>query len=123
MNKGELIAKEVAKLFKGECGPFGGRDPIVSGNELTLQSQSPEETYQFTDDGKVNFLYTDENISDLGQEAGMSEDEVIEFFSDFQNMDVLELLQGKTDLSWFMYLDENENYEQVISKIKNILAN
>lgn len=121
MNKGELITKEVAKLFKGECGPFGGEDPFYSENQLTLHSQSTPEVYEFSDDGKVTLLYNVDNISELAREAGMSKAEATEYLDEFEDMDIFELLEGKTDLSWFMYLDENKNYKKVIQNIQDIL--
>ena len=54
-DKGNQIAKIVASLFKGECGPFGGEDPKINGNTMILWSQAtPGDKYIFNDDGSID---------------------------------------------------------------------
>lgn len=54
-SKGVQIAKIVADLFKGECGPFAGEDPIINGNSICLYSQATAgDEYTFNDDGSID---------------------------------------------------------------------
>ena len=53
-NKGEMIAKVIAKEFEGKCGPFSEEDPKLEGNRVGLYSQNPTEWYTFNSDGSVD---------------------------------------------------------------------
>lgn len=121
MSKGELIAKEVSKLFKKECGPFGGEDPYLTGNQLTLHSQGSPEVYEFSDDGTVEFLYSPANVREFQADTGCDLGEAIDALDEYSDVPVLDLIEGKTDISWFMYLDSDPKFKSVVKKIKEIL--
>ena len=60
--KGYRIAKVIAKALEGQCGPFGGEDPYLYGNELVLHSQGDDEKWIFNDDGSVDSANDAEEI-------------------------------------------------------------
>ena len=110
MNKEELIANILADLIEesGGVGPFGGERPKVKGNHLFLQG--PAEEYVISCSGnkvKVSLLPTDDLISSILDDTGESEEDIQEMIvANYQNMDVEDLVRGKTDLSFWMYLDK-----------------
>lgn len=120
LSKGEQIAQVMAKAFKGHCGPFGGEDPYLDGNKLTLHSQGPNESWIFNDDGSVDSDETvDEfvataNLDDYGCET---EDELRDYFEEMSHFDSVRDLFN-SGLSWFMDVP-NEN--AILNKIDNIL--
>lgn len=117
--KGEKIAKVIAKALKGECGPFGGEDPKLQGNKLTLHSQGPDESWIFNDDGSVDSAESEEefvayaNPDDYGCE---SEEELREWFKEIEHFNTVDDLFN-SGLSWFMYIDDD-----VLDEIHEILA-
>ncbi len=112
MNKEELIANILADLIEesGGVGPFGGERPEVKGNHLFLQGQGPAEEYVISCSGnkvKVSLLPNDDLISSISDDTGESEEDIQEMIvANYQNIDVADLVRGKTDLSFWMYLDK-----------------
>ena len=127
-SKGEQIAKVFAEAFKGSVGPFGGEDPELDGNELTLTSQGADEIFRFNDDGSVDFVNVKEvaeywAIEDnLWQELEEDEYEPIqeeyaeEWSKNYSHFATVKDLLN-SDLSWFIELDE----EDILKKVDNIL--
>lgn len=119
--KGERIVKLLSKAFKGSCGDFGGKDPYVDGDEITLYSQIDRETYRFNDDGSVDNLTDFSDIIDnesAWDDYGIeSEDEAREYFESISHFDSVEDLFN-SGLSWFM---DVPNSEKLLREINNIL--
>ena len=102
-NLGNRLAQIVADLIyaNGGCGPFGGERPIVNDNVLSLYSQSGREKYKFNNDGTVSLILNKQLKEDLG----------LSYEADlkcYENIDVIDLIEGRTDLSWFMNLDKGK---------------
>ena len=120
--KGEEIAQLIAKAYKGRVGPFGGENPYLDGNEVTLYSQGGHETFRFNEDGSVDNLTDFEKIisdesrwDDYGLE---SEEEAREYFKEISHFDSVRDLFD-SGLSWFM---EVPNEEELLKKIDKILS-
>lgn len=127
-SKGEQIAKVFAEAFKGEVGPFGGEDPELHGNELTLSSQMPGEIYRFNDDGSVDFVNVEEVAEAWAKEdnawQNLSKEELEPIIEEYVNdwsenyghfATVKDLLYS--DLTWFNALD----FKDILSKVDAIL--
>lgn len=110
-NLGNRLAQIVADLVyaNGGCGPFGGERPIVNGNILTLHSQAGRENYKFNNDGTVSLIATKQQVLEYADELGISYNLALQDFEHYKNMDILDLVEGRTDLSWFMYLEEGRD--------------
>ena len=127
MRKGEQIAKLVAQGFKGRVGPFGGEDPYLDGNILTLTSQGPNSIYRFNDDGSVDdisFEDKDDNfiyrwLVDNGWDEEDIDDEVINDYRTHHFDSVQDLLDDIEYSTWFLYF-EDEN-PQLYNKICDLL--
>ena len=125
LSKGEQIARLVAKGMGGQSGPFGGNDPDLEGNELTLKSQGYPCTYRFNDDGSVD---------DISFE-GMDEDDITDLFMREYSIDDEEARDYAQNLithytsfedlcsgydSWFVYFEEeNPKLYKQICKLGN----
>ena len=118
-SNGEKIAKLFAKALKGECGPFGGEDPELNGNKLTLTSQGPDETWIFNDDGSVDMAEDEEefvshaNLDDYGCE---DEEELRDYYKEISHFDTIRDLLN-SGLGWFNYIDED-----ILKKVDDILG-
>ena len=117
MNKGEEIAKLVAEELKGQCGPTGGENPKLRGNKVGLYSQMPTEWYVFNDDGSVDFENLKELLEKNPDDWGIETDEDKEYMMEHAHMNSVEDL-FKSDLSWFVDLD---NADELLEKINKIL--
>ena len=120
-SKGERIAEVVAKAFKGECGPFGGEDPYLDGNQLTLHSQGPDESWIFNDDGSVESGQTEDEFveyADLDDYGCETEEELRDYFKTIEHFDTVEDLFN-SGLSWFMDL---ENHDEILKEVDKILS-
>ena len=60
MTRGERLATFFTLLFHHECGPFGGEDPILENNTMTLYSQMGDQVYTFNNDGSVEVIMADD---------------------------------------------------------------
>ena len=69
MNKGEIIAGLIALAFNGDCGPFGGEDPYLDGNQVGLHSQMGTTYYTFSDEGGVDIDFDESAINNLKYEG------------------------------------------------------
>ena len=99
-SKGEMIAEIIAKSLKGQCGPFGGEDPEVNRNEVTLYSQSAPETYRFNDDGSVDFVNIEEAVDSWIDDNIIEEDDRDYMISEYKHFDSInDLLSAGS--SWF----------------------
>ena len=115
MGKGEQLAKLVAKGMAGKVGPFGGEDPYLDDNILTISSQGPDSIYRFNDDGSVDDIsfeeLSDEEIIDFLIEMGYDEDEIDdEMIEDarFHHYDtVKDLLDDEEHGMWFYFFEED----------------
>jgi hypothetical protein len=91
MTRGERLATFFTLLFHHECGAFGGEDPILEDNTMTLYSQMGEQVYTFNDDDSVDVIMCDD--------------------SEVHYEHVRDLLYSDDD--WFMYI-EPEIVEKVL---------
>ena len=120
-SKGERIAEVVAKAFKGECGPFGGEDPYLDDNQLTLHSQVADEPWIFNDDGSVDSGLTEDEFveyADLDDYGCETEEELRDYFKSIEHFDTVKDLFN-SGLSWFMYI---ENDDEILKEIDEILS-
>ena len=116
MTRGERLATFFTLLFHGECGPFGGEDPILKDNTMTLYSQAGDVSYRFNDDDSVD-VYMHENawkeyLADL--DIDPEEDDIPEEILEQRSVHyehVRDLLHS--DDGWFMYI-EPEIIEKVL---------
>ena len=113
MTKGEIIASLIALAFEGECGPFGGEDPYLDGNQVGLHSQMGTSYYTFSDEGGVDIDFDESAISSL-------EDEDIDPYEDIElHWDsILEFLNS--DDGWFM--EFTYDHPKTVEAIKAVLA-
>ena len=120
-DKGNRIAKLIARAYKGMVGPMGGEDPSLKGNVVTFYSQGPSESWIFNDDGSVDSAETIEDFlstakpEDYGCE---SEEELRDYFEEIKHFDSVRDLFD-SGLSWFM---EVPNEEELLKKIDKILS-
>ncbi len=117
MNNGEILALLVAKGFEGECGPFGGWDPEVCGNEMILESQCPATGYKFNDDGSVDVFYPNEDDTKefLIYDCGYLEEDAQDIIDEPKHYDsVLDLLDDDED-GWMMGWERTDLYILIIN--------
>lgn len=114
MTKGEIIAGLIALAFKGDCGPFGGEDPYVKGNQVGLHSQMGTTYYSFSDEGGVDIDFDKSAITNLKYE-GVNAYEDIELHWD----NILDFLNF--DDGWFMgFPVEHPKITQAIKAVLDI---
>lgn len=92
MTRGERLATFFTLLFHHECGMFGGEDPILEDNTMTLYSQMGDQVYTFNDDDSVDVI--------MANDSG---------YVSYEH--VRDLLYSDDD--WFMYI-EPEIVEKVL---------
>ena len=61
MTRGERLATFFTLLFHNECGAFGGEDPILEDNTMTLYSQMGDQVYTFNGDDSVDVIMCDDS--------------------------------------------------------------
>ena len=101
MNKIVKILNIIANQYEGQCGPFGGKDPIVDEEDGTIEfySQMSPEVYQFNLDGSVDLLTAEEVGRDLNDDTFADE------YSHFNSIEDL----FNSGLSWFDLPEKVEN--------------
>lgn len=128
INNGEILTLLVAKGFEGDCGPMGGEDPIVKGNEFALTSQGLDSWYRINEDGSVDDI-THEKVSYkefydfLIHDCGYDDDEAKTTIENPLHFDsVLDLLDDQDYSTWFLYFqtDHPELY-QIIELFCNLI--
>ena len=120
-DKGNRIAKLIARAYKGMVGPFGGEDPYLDGNKVTFHSQGPSESWIFNDDGSVDSAETIEDLLSIAKPEDYgceSEEELRDYFESISHFDSVRDLFD-SGLSWFM---EVPHEEELLRKIDNILS-
>ena len=119
--KGYRIAKVIAKALEGQCGPFGGEDPYLYGNELVLHSQGDDEKWIFNDDGSVDSANDAEEIindeSKWDNYGFESKEEARDYFEEIKHFNNVRDLFN-SGLSWFEYVP---NEDEVLRKIDEIV--
>ena len=103
MKPGERAAVLFFLLLKGQSGPFGGEDPMISGSTVTLESQMGQFYYTFHDDGSVKVTWDDMAQRELDE---MWEDDEYESPTFLEYGSIHEMLQ-QDESGWLDDIDEN----------------
>lgn len=116
LSNGERIAKIVAKEFEGQVGPFGGENPYLNDNEVTLHAQGGEDTFRFNDDGTIDFVNVEEAVNEWAANGDIDEDDIEDCIKEYGHYNSIRDLVN-SGVTWFSYFSD-----EAIKKIEDILG-
>ena len=97
-------------------GPFGGENPYLKKNEVTLHAQGGEDTFRFNDDGTIDFVNVEEAVKEWAANGDIDEDDIEDCIKEYGHYNSIRDLVN-SGMTWFLDFSDSS-----IKKIEDILG-